>query len=438
MPINVCSASTESVYTVPEVDQKLTDLSVSGVPGPAGPPGPQGEPGPTGAVGPEGQLGPAGADGAQGPQGIQGLQGPIGTASTVPGPQGPAGPPGPQGEQGEPGPQGPPGPSGGGGGVDTSKGVNVRAFSGANDTERIQNAYNARAGRPLYFPAGTYSVAALPDFANDTVIVGDGARTTTLLYTGTGTLRTLTSKYGILFRDIGFDVSAAGATALRLNQCFRVSFDHCRFKGRHNDGTGSTYRTQVGVFLDGNTGASNFVDCDFENLGRGIRTNSIQNYVLGGKFTHCWQSVWGDTAARPYNAGLYLSLVEFVGCMQSGNTDSHIYIDGPANCWGLDMCWFEKAVWCAKVGAGNGGPSQFTMNGGKMGIGPGGGVQLNNCRQAHLANVEFDGDLGQGSGSRELIVNGSGCPNGVAMNLTTTIRSGFPRSEFPAAWHVFL
>ena len=318
----------------------------------------------------------------------------------------------------------------------------MRAVSGGNDTERIQNAYNQRGGRPLYFPAGTYQVTALPDFANDSVINGDGPRNTTITYTGTGTLRSLSGKYGIQFNEIGFDLTSAGATSIRLDQCFRVSFDRCRFKGRHNDGTGSTYRSQVGIFLDGNTGASDFVNCDWENLGSGIRTNSIQNYVLGGKFTHCWNSVWGDTAVRRFNAGMYLTNTEFVGCMDPVNTNAHILVDGPANCWQLDGCWWEKAVWMARVGgtsAGQtGGPSQFAMFGGKMGVGPGGGLQLNNCRQAHLSNVEFDGDVGGGSGSRKLIINAGGCPNGVAMNLTSTTGGLFTRGEFPSAWHVFL
>lgn len=108
----------------------------------------------------------------------------------------------------------------------------------------------------------------------------------------------------------------------------------------------------------------------------------------------------------------------------------------------IDGGWFEKAVWMARIGgvtAGrSGGPSQFVMNGGKMGVGPGGGLQLNNCRQAHLSNVEFDSDFGNGSGSRKLTINASGCPNGVAMNLTSTTGGLFARGDFPAGWHVFL
>lgn len=325
-----------------------------------------------------------------------------------------------------------------GGAVDTSKGVNVRGFPGANDTERVRNAYNARGNRPLYFPAGTYNLTELPDFANDTVIVGDGARTTTLQYTGSGTLRTLTNKYGILFRDIGFDLTAPGATSLKLSNCFRVSFDHCRFRGRHNDGTGATYRGQTGIWLDNNTGASNFTSCDWENLGVGLRSNSIQNYTFGGKFTVCWRSVWLDTKDRPYNAGIYCTQTEFVGGGQ-GTTETHVLVDGAANCCSFSQCWWEKADWGMRIGVtGKGGPSQLSIFGGKMGIGPGGGIQLNHCRQPHLTNVEFDGDQGRTNTSREVVVNGAGCPTGVAMNLITTIRSGFARSEFPSAWHVFL
>jgi len=101
MPVSVVSQESVAVYTAPEVDQLVSDLSgrvaaveaSEPVPGPEGPPGPVGPQGPAGV---QGEPGEAGEDGIDGTDGLDGEVGPTGPA----GPQGPAGPVGPTGPAG--------------------------------------------------------------------------------------------------------------------------------------------------------------------------------------------------------------------------------------------------------------------------------------------------------------------------------------------------
>jgi len=327
-------------------------------------------------------------------------------------------------------------PSGGTGNLNW---VNVKDYSAAgngstDDTTAIANAYTAAnsAGKALYFPAGTYLVTSLPNFANDTEVIGDGGRKSTIKYTGTGVLRTLTGKYGIRFRNMGFQATGAGATLLQLDGSFRVSLISCRFLGTHDDGTGSTYRTQVGLDFINNTGATFITDCDFENLGNGIKTATIQNYVSHTKFTVCYRSVYG--VGGTLSAGLALSDCEFTGGQTSGTTDTHIYIDGSADTWTVMNCWFEKCAYACRIGVGGtGGPSEWTMVGCKIGASTL-GIDLIYCRQPALINCKWDiDDFGT---QTEVSINATNAEEGVAIGNITTLRSDFADSDFPQYWSV--
>lgn len=302
-----------------------------------------------------------------------------------------------------------------------------------DDTTAVSNAYTAAnsAGKPLYFPAGTYLVTALPAFANGTVIMGDGPRQSTIKYAGTGTLRTITDKYGITFQSICFQATGAGAVLLELSNSFRTSFHQCRFLGAHDDASGSTYRTQVGLKITNNTGASFISQCDFENLGIGLQTSTIQNQLALCKFTVCYRSVYGVGGTA--NAGLYLLNCEFVGG-DVGTTETHIYIDGSANCWALFGCWFEKSDYAARVGVGGtGGPSQWTMIGCKIGAAVT-GLDLIYCRQPCLINNEWD--LDQGGTQDPVAINTTNAEEGVAIGNVTTLAGDFADADFPQYWVV--
>lgn len=315
--------------------------------------------------------------------------------------------------------------------------VDVRLYGATgdgttDDTSAVGTAYTAAAGRPLFFPPGTYLVTALPSFVSRDQVIGAGPTQSMIKYAGTGTLKQCSNLYGMTFRHIGFWATGAGATLLRLSNCFRFSFDHVIFRGAHDDATGSTYRTQVGLKLDTNTGASFISHCDFENLGIGLQTSCIQNHVTLSKFTVCYRSVYGVGGTA--NAGLSLSLVEFVGG-DVGTTETHIYIDGSANCWTLNAVWFEKADYACRVGVGGtGGPSQWTMIGCKIGAAVT-GVDLIYCRQPVLINNQWDED--QGGTQTELVINATNAEEGFAAGNVTTLRSDFDDADFPQYWTVF-
>ena len=318
-------------------------------------------------------------------------------------------------------------------------GINVQDFGATgdgstNDTTAIAAAYGSAVTleKPLYFPAGDYLVTALPDFANNTEIIGDGQRNTIILYAGTGTLRQLSNKYGINFRHICFRGTGVGSTLLRLSNCFRISFQSCRFLGAHTDASGTSFRTQVGLLLDSNTGASFINNCDFENLGNGIRTQCIQNFVNNSKFTVCYRSIYGVGGTA--SAGLALSGVEFTGGGTSGTTDTHIYIDGSADTWTLWGCWFEKCQYACRVGVGGtGGPAEWTMVGCKIGASVL-GIDLIYCRQPTFVNCKWDiDDFGT---QTEVNINSTNAEEGLFLSGVTTLRADFADSDFPQYWTV--
>ena len=302
-----------------------------------------------------------------------------------------------------------------------------------DDTVAIAKAYAAAhaAGATLYLPAGTYKVTALPAFLDQDSIIGDGAWATKIVYAGTGTLLTLTGKQFVSFRDLQIWITGAGATAIDLSGCFRCSFTNVIIRGNHT-GANTTYQGQTGIKLRDNTGGTTFQNCDIQNLGYGIQTSCIQNYVVNSKFTVCWRSVRGIGGTA--NAGMVFTNTEFTGGDTTQATETHILIDGSANSWSFTGCWFEKADYGAKVGvAGSGGPSQFSMVGCKIGARVV-HLQLNDCRQPHLDSVEFDVD--QTGTPTELVINATYCAEGVAINLVTTVRSDFAIADFPAYWFI--
>ena len=318
-------------------------------------------------------------------------------------------------------------------------GVSVKRYGATgngttDDTAAVASAYTAAnaAGLPLYFPPGTYLVTSLPDVADHTTIRGAGSSRSVISYAGTGTLRTWTNKYDVSVSELSLSATAAGATLLELSNSFRCTLTKVTFKGFNSDSSGATYHTQVGLKFTNNTGATNIISCDFENLGIGLQTATIQNYMIGGKFTECWRSVYGVGGSA--SAGMNFVAVEFIGSAVDGVTDTHIYIDGSADSWYITDSWFEKCQYAARIGvAGTGGPSQFMVMGGKVAAKLV-GLQFNHCRQPQLTGVKFDVD--DWGTMTELTINATYCPEGSAIDLITILRSDFSDGDFPQYWTV--
>jgi hypothetical protein len=314
--------------------------------------------------------------------------------------------------------------------------VNVKAapFSAGgagstNDTAAIAAAYaSARDNkRPLYFPPGTYKVTSLPAFANYTTVIGAGPDLVTILYEGTGTLLTLNAQR-VSIKNIGFWATGTSGTIVDLTNCFRCSFDSVLFRGQHTAASGATFRNQKGIVLRDNTGGTSFVNCDINNLGTGLTTSCIQNYISNSKFTTNYIGVRGT--GNNFNAGLALSNTEFVSTKAA--TDRHIFIDGKSNDWWLTNVWFEGATTGIVAGvAGVGGPSQLGMVNCKVAASSM-LVDIQHCRQPYLANVIFDAD--PGSSPTMLRINGTYAPEGTALNLIHGTATDFATSVFPPGW----
>lgn len=319
--------------------------------------------------------------------------------------------------------------------------VNVKDYGATgngstNDTTAIANAYTAAAGRPLFFPNGTYLVTALPALQDGDRLVGAGYESI-IKYAGTGTLLPLTGKQDIALHSLDIWITGVGAKAIDLSACFQVSLHDVRIRGAHDGTTGTTYRTQKGLIVRDNSGNTRVHNCIIANLGIGIESACIQSEVTNSKIVTCWNSVKGIGGAA--TAGMVFIGCEFISDTDPDSTSSHVDITGSASTWYFSGCWFEGSDYGLIVGVfGSGGPSSFTMVGCKVAA-RSVGIQMNHCRQPSLIACEFNVDAG---GTMTEIVFG-GTPagdeviEGVAFNLVTTIRSDFADTDFPQYWNVF-
>ncbi|WP_280503917.1 mannuronan epimerase [Nocardia farcinica] len=305
----------------------------------------------------------------------------------------------------------------------------------ADDTTAFADAHTAAAGRPLLVPAGTYLVTALPDLDDGDRIIGAGY-SSEILYAGTGTLLELDGRQDVALADLSIHLTGATATALDLSACFQVSVEGVRIRGEHTGASGTTYHGQTGIVLRDNTGNTRVHNSMLANLGIGIETSCIQNEITNSKIVTCHTGVLGTGGTG--DAGLIAIGVEFVGDTDPDTVAAHVEIDGPANQWLFDGCWFEGSEYGLIVGeAGTGGPSSFTMVGCKIAA-RAVGLQLSYCRQPSLISCEFNEDAG---GTMTEIVFGGTPPGddvieGLALNLVTTLRGDFDDEDFPQYWIV--
>lgn len=311
---------------------------------------------------------------------------------------------------------------------------NAGGIGATDDTVAVTQAYQSAIAnnRPIFFPAGTYKVTSLPSFADHTTVLGAGAGLTTIVYEGNGTLLSLSNVQHVTFKNLGFWITGATGTGISLANCFRCSFQSVMIRGQHSAANTTGFRGQTGVMLTSNTGGTSFLDCDINNLGTGMKTSCIQNYVANSKFATNFVGVLGT--GNNLNAGMSVLNTEFVSSPGARETSTHVYIDGRANDWWLTNCWFEGASNAVVVGAaGVGGPSQFGMSNCKMAASQI-VLDLQYCRQPYLANVVVDSD--PGSTPTLLRVNPTSCPDGTAINLVNSQSADFAAAVFPSNWTV--
>lgn len=285
-------------------------------------------------------------------------------------------------------------------------------------------------GKKVVVPPGTYTVTALsPATLSNTVGVGEAS---VIRYAGTGTMCTLTTQQRVCFTDIKFVITNAAATLFSLSNSFNHSFTRCVFQGQHTT-TGDAYATTTGhiaVNLTSNAGDNMFYDCKWLNLGVGIKTSSIQNGVIGGKFGTCYKGIYATGGG-----GLVLQgHIDFVAATSATPpTDTAIDIDGATGQWILDGIWIEGCTTGIKVGNATSGPAQFVISGSKIAAVTT-CMDIQNCRNPQLWNVYFAGDNGNTFTPDPLVVNATNASQGVAFVDSVITGKPVTLSNLPSAW----
>lgn len=165
----------------------------------------------------------------------------------------------------------------------------------ADDTAAMQAAINsAPTGSTLYFPGGTYRVNTALSIPSYLTLRGEGYLSR-IDWRGTGTWVTLASKTQVKFRNLRVHLYSATAVGIGLSNSFRCSLTGVIIEGELLASTGASYRTQKGIILRDHAGDNRFIDCDLNNLGLGIETQTAQNYVSGCTIGSCWRSISGGT-----------------------------------------------------------------------------------------------------------------------------------------------
>lgn len=345
---------------------------------------------------------------------------------------------------GSPGPPGPPGPPG-----DVGNGITLAAAdlryphgwavisqalsseSGSIDaTQAFVDAFAT--GLPVFVPPGTYTVTSWAPPTRSQVI-GAGQDNTTIRYAGTGTCATLTNLQRNKFVDLRFLLTNAAGTWFKVDNTFRASWTRCVFQGQHT-AVADAYATiagHVGVWLTGNAGDNLFYDCDFLNLGIGIKTDCIQNGVVGGKFGSNYVGIYGFGGGGMSVNGY----VDFVGPAPNPIVSKAVFIDGASGQWWFDQCWFEGATVALQVGNASAGPAQFGMRDSKIAATTT-GIDMKYCRNPILTNISFTGDQSNVDTPDPIVVNATNAPEGILWGDSIVTGKAITPSNLPKGWMV--
>lgn len=327
--------------------------------------------------------------------------------------------------------------------------VNVKTAFGAvgdgvtNDTAAIQAAINS--GNPVYIPPGLYLVTALtiPDevtpYQENTFIQGSGPDAALVFRTPNSTLFHLTAtKNRLKLKDLRLwlDTAATNSTLVDCDNTFHHVFDHVIFQGMHISASVSTFRTQIGVKLRNISGENRFADCDFNNLGVAVRTDTIMNLLVNCIFSYCWKGVQGgDPAGAAFDAGIAIVNSTFVGAASgTRSTDTWIEVTGSANHWWVENTWIEGCDKGIVLGSGTHGPNAFGMSNVKVAATTT-CINIVAARQAYMANVYCAFDPGQTP--TEVSINATNAPDGFAANICSSQGYDILTSAFPSGWQYF-
>ncbi len=291
----------------------------------------------------------------------------------------------------------------------------------------------AGSGGTVYLPPGNYLCGSALSVPNNFTLMGTG-QSSRISYSGAGTLITLNGQNQVRFVGLRFSLTtaAASSTLFLVSNTFRCSWSRCIIDGQHTAGTGATYRGQIGIDLEGNAGDNRFVDCDLNNLGVGVQTNTIMNYLVGCVIGTCWRGVFGgDPTGAAFGAGLSVDSCTFVS--SAAATDHHVFVNGSGNLFWFTNCWFEGSTTCIEIGVVAGGPYLFGLKQCHLSSTTS-TLIIKNCTMANLVDVLLDVDPAQTP--TDLTIDATNAVNGNAMNVRSIQVFDLPASTFPPGWTV--
>lgn len=287
----------------------------------------------------------------------------------------------------------------------------------------LLNNLGAQSGGKLLLPAGFYRFSSALTVPERVAIQGMGPGTR-IEFTGTGKFLTFKNESKLIEVDI--NGTSDDYTLVYLNNVFRVELRSVTLSGHHLS-TGAK-PSQIGIEIRGNAGDSQFNNCRFNNLGSGIRTDSIMDYVMGCVFSACQRGIWGD--GNNYGSGISVSDTTFVS--NAASTIAHIQVDGNANKWWFTNTWMEGATDGVVIGSTAGGPYSFGMVNCAV-ASTTRCIVVNNARQTYLANVSLEQD--GGATPVPLTINSAGfAADGVVTNVPIYTGFDLDASIFPKNW----
>ena len=284
-------------------------------------------------------------------------------------------------------------------------------------------------GGAISIPAGTWNITTPLVIPSNVAIYGAG-RATVLRYTGSGRFIDLTSKMFITLQNLRLSTptTTSAVTLLYLDGTFRCSFIGVCIDGTNVSGGLAPY-TQRGVELRGNAGDNRFINCDINNMGTGVATSCIMNYLLGCVLGSNRRGVHGDLGS--YGAGISIDSCTFVS--NADITDYHISIDVEANKWWITNSWFEGSAVGIIVGQNTtGGPGQFGIANCTISATTA-ALIINVCKQAYLANLNMGKDV-DATPTTLTFPYPLSASEGTAVNLITYNAFDYPASAFPPNW----
>lgn len=310
------------------------------------------------------------------------------------------------------------------------------AVSGAESSRDAFIAADAAAAAvsgTVFVPAGTWNLPLGFSPSSNVTYAGTG-RGSYIVFTGaSGALFDMQNKMFIRFVDLRVSISGANTTAFYVSNSFKGSWTRVNVTGSNQPGTPAA-TTQRGIWLTNNAGDNRITDCDLDSLGEAIRTECIQNYVVGCAFSANRRGiVGGDATGAAFVAGISVANTTFVG--YGTISDVHVLCEGTAAEWWFSQVWFEKAAVAVRIGTPTLGPRSFSLEHAVV-SGITTCLDLQGARQAHLADITFGNEAGTAT-PVELTINAGGCGQGFAASLRSVALYDFADSVFPPGWFVY-